>query len=84
MKLSNSFKTLFSALVALAAMYMGGSLAPAQTRKGIEEQPTRPVPEPATVLSLKFEWRKCATVPDTVATRSLDKPMGEPSQVKFF
>jgi hypothetical protein len=35
MKLSNSFKTLFSALVALAAlaaMYMGGSLAPAQTR----------------------------------------------------
>jgi len=32
MKLSNSFKTLLSALVALAAMYMGTSLAPAQNQ----------------------------------------------------
>src|SRR5260370_37722506 len=32
MQLSNPFKTLLSALVALAAMYMGSSLAPAQNQ----------------------------------------------------
>src|SRR5260370_22798294 len=61
MQLSNPFKTLFSAVVALAAMYMGSSLAPAQNQPSPgAEAKARACPNDDSGLQLPAGF--CATV----------------------
>src|SRR5712664_3352822 len=61
MQLSNPFKTLLSALVALAAMYMGSSLGPAQTQSNAAaEAKSQACPNDDSGLKLPAGF--CATV----------------------
>jgi len=61
MRLSNAFKTLLSALVALAAMYMGSSLAPAQNKSNpAAEAKSKACPNDDSGLQLPTGF--CATV----------------------
>src|SRR5258708_37142228 len=61
MQLSNPFKTLLSALVALAAMYMGSSLAPARTQSNAAgEAKSQACPNDDSGLKLPAGF--CATV----------------------
>src|SRR5258706_8804783 len=61
MRLSHAFKTLLSALVALAAMYMGSSLAPAQNKcNPAAEAKSKACPNDDSGLQLPTGF--CATV----------------------